>query len=63
MIEFSDAKSTKIPAIEQALSLKDTIIPEWLEKRGTVGKLVAEPSTERMAQQINIRLVIEFYSR
>ncbi|MBI3619697.1 30S ribosomal protein S4 [Candidatus Roizmanbacteria bacterium] len=63
IITFAKEKSTKIPYIEQMLTNKDTILPKWLERKATVGKLIAEPTQEEIAKQINLRLVIEFYSR
>jgi small subunit ribosomal protein S4 len=46
-----------------AADLKDYKAPEWLEKSGTSGKLVAIPSRSQMDQSINERQIIEFYSR
>ncbi len=63
VISFAKAKTQKMPAIEQSLARKDLIIPEWLEKKGIVGKLNNEPNAEIVEQQLNLRLVIEFYSR
>lgn len=63
IITFSKEKSTKIPYIEKQLNNKDIILPKWLERQATVGKLVAEPTSEDIAKQVNLRLVIEFYSR
>ncbi len=58
-----DEKSTKIPYIELCLNNKDTIIPSWLEKKATTGKLIAEPTQEVIEKLINLRLIIEYYSR
>ncbi len=63
VVKIAKESSAKIPAIATSLEKKDLIIPEWLERQGTAGSLKAEPNTESIAQQINIRLVIEFYSR
>jgi len=62
-ISFSSEKTIKIPYIEKQLSNKDMILPPWLERQAVVGKLIAEPNEELISKQINLRLVIEFYSR
>lgn len=63
IITFSSEKIAKIPYIEKMMSNKDLIIPEWIEKKATASKVVAEPSSEDIESQINLRLVIEHYSR
>jgi len=62
-IGFAGEKTMKIPYIEKQLANKDIIMPSWLEKQAVVGKLVAEPTDELITKQINLRLVIEYYSR
>lgn len=63
IITFSNAKSEKIPYVEKSLTNKEIILPKWLEKKGTVGKMLSEPTQEEIEKQINLRSVIEFYSR
>jgi small subunit ribosomal protein S4 len=63
VISFADEKTLKIPMVEQSIARKDYIMPTWLEKQGVAGKLSAEPNSEALEKQINLRLVIEFYSR
>ncbi len=63
VVKITRDSSAKIPAIATALEKKDLIISEWLERQGTAGSLKAEPNMDSIAQQINIRLVVEFYSR
>jgi len=62
-ISFLNNKTLKIPYIEKILSNKDMIIPTWLEKKAVVGRLVSEPTSEEISKQVNLRLIIEFYSR
>jgi len=62
-ITFVKDTTTKIPYIEKMLENKDLLIPAWLEKKAVAGRLIAEPSQEEIAKQINLRLIIEFYSR
>ncbi|MBI4004791.1 30S ribosomal protein S4 [Candidatus Roizmanbacteria bacterium] len=63
VISFADDRSSHIPYIETSLGKKDTIVPDWLKKEGVSGKLSADPTADIIAKQINLRLVIEFYSR
>lgn len=63
VVTFAKEKSQKIPQVESTLVKKETIIPEWFERKGTVGKLVALPNADIIEKQINLRLVIEYYSR
>ncbi len=63
IITFADEKTVKIPYITKTLENKDVILPKWLERKATVGKLVGKPSAEEIEKQINLRLVIEYYSR
>ena len=62
-ISFGGDKTTKIPYIENCLNNKDVILPSWLEKKAIVGKLIAEPTQEIIEKLINLRLIIEYYSR
>ncbi len=62
-VGFFGTKAPKIPYIEKMLENKDPIVPEWIEKKGTVGKLITEPTSDEIAKQVDLRLVIEYYSR
>lgn len=62
-INFANVKTNKIPAVEASLSNQDTIVPSWLERKNAVGKMKTEPSSEDIEKQVDLRLVIEFYSR
>ena len=62
-ITFAKEATKKMPMIESSISRADYIAPEWLESSKDSGKVVAEPSTEDIEKQINMRLVIEYYSK
>jgi hypothetical protein len=53
----------KLPVVDASLNKTDIIMPTWLERQGPVGKMITEPNAESLEKQINLRLVIEFYSR
>ena len=48
--------------IKKSLEESETL-PEWLEKRATVGKGLRNPAREEMEQSIDEQLIVEFYSR
>ena len=45
-------------SLEEALTL-----PEWLERRATVGKVLRIPERTEMEQAVNEQLIVEYYSR
>lgn len=56
-------KSTSIESIADMLEKKDLEIPDWLEKKGAAGKILRLPNKDEVGEDIDDRLVIEFYSR
>lgn len=38
-------------------------LPEWLDRRASVGKVLRFPRREEMEQSINEQLIVEYYSR
>lgn len=38
-------------------------LPEWLERRATVGKVLRIPGRDEMEQSIDEQLIVEYYSR
>lgn len=38
-------------------------LPEWLDRKATVGKMLRLPTRDEMEQNINEQLIVEFYSR
>ncbi|MDO8573896.1 MAG: 30S ribosomal protein S4 [Candidatus Daviesbacteria bacterium] len=40
-----------------------SVLPEWLERRATVGKVLRFPKREEMEQSIDEQLIVEYYSR
>lgn len=63
IITFCKEKSLKIPDVQKSIERKDFIMPVWLEKKAIIGKLVAEPTADLTEKQVNLRLVIEYFSR
>jgi small subunit ribosomal protein S4 len=42
---------------------EDIVVPEWLEKKATVGKVVRLPYRDEMEKAIQEQLIVEYYSR
>ena len=42
---------------------EDTAVPEWLEKKAAVGKVVRLPNRDEMEKAIQEQLIVEYYSR
>ena len=61
-ISFKSEKSAEIPYIKKMLEEK-IILPKWLKKKGLVGELIDEPTDEDIAKIVDLRMVVDFYSR
>ncbi|TES87212.1 MAG: 30S ribosomal protein S4 [Candidatus Aminicenantes bacterium] len=65
VIEFSK-KSKKSPLVKQILeSSREKVIPEWLEidKEAMKGTIKRFPLKEELNQEIDLNLIVEYYSR
>lgn len=56
-------KALKIPAVAKSLEDTAKVIPEWLARKGPVGKVIRMPVRPDVSEDINEQLIIEFYSR
>lgn len=56
-------KATEIPVVKVCLDQKDYKLPSWLERKATVGKVIDLPADEDLPQEIDIQLIVEFYSK
>jgi small subunit ribosomal protein S4 len=57
------SKALDIPAVQKMLQEKTIKTPEWLERKGPVGKIIRLPERSDIQEDINEQLIIEFYSR
>lgn len=62
-VAFAADESKKIPYIDLYRSQNEVILPTWLTLKKDTGTLSATPDNTYIDQQINLRLVVEFYSR
>ncbi len=56
-------KALKIPVIAKLLEEKNPHLPEWVERKGPVGKIVKDPTREGIEGDIEEQLIVEYYSR
>ncbi len=63
MVSFLSDNSSKIPAIESALARKDVPVAGWIKRDGLKATVLQTPSSETVEKLINMRLIIEFYSK
>jgi small subunit ribosomal protein S4 len=57
------AKISKNPVVMGLLEDKKYIMPAWLEKKATVGKVLRTPQREELDSDIQEQLIVEHYSR
>lgn len=63
IISLSKEKSKKIDYVQRMLENRDYLLPKWLERKGDTGKVVDVPNTTDIEKQVNLRLIIELFSR
>lgn len=52
----------RIPLVEDSLGKKE-VLPEWLERKATVGRVKHLPKGEEVDINLNLQAVVEYYSR
>lgn len=57
------AKGLEIPAVKNLVETAPDALPEWLERKGPVGKVARLPIREDIKEDINEQLIVEYYSR
>jgi small subunit ribosomal protein S4 len=63
VVTFEKDHTMKIPYIETYRMQNEVILPAWLEVKKDSGTVVGIPDSSLIEKQVNLRLVIEFYSR
>jgi small subunit ribosomal protein S4 len=56
-------KASNLNSVKKLNEDKNLKVPNWLEKKATVGKVKAMPSREDVDIDINETLIVEYYSR
>ena len=59
-----DSKAANFIIVKDSLDFnKDSELPHWLERKGTVVKIQTEPAREEITEPVDEQLIVEFYSR
>lgn len=56
-------KAMKIPAVEKNWTDRAKNMPQWLQRKGPVGKMMRLPEREEIESSIDDKLIVEYYSR
>lgn len=56
-------KASKVPHVARTLEDANKKIPQWLNKKGALGLVVKEPTSDDVAEPISVQDIVEFYSR
>lgn len=57
------SKALEIPAVRKILESTPDQLPEWIERKGPVGKVSRLPVRSDVKEDINEQLIVEYYSR
>jgi small subunit ribosomal protein S4 len=57
------AKGLAVPSTKSMFEIKEYKLPNWLERKAAVGKIVTEPKAEDIVEPISVQDIVEFYSR
>lgn len=59
-----DSKAANFIIVQESIDFnKDSELPSWLERKGTVVKIMSEPSRDQITEPVDEQLIVEFYSR
>lgn len=53
----------EIPAVKKLLEATPDVLPDWIERKGPVAKVVRLPERSDIKEDINEQLIVEHYSR
>jgi len=57
-------KARNLPLVVQSVEEnKAEHVPSWLKREGPIGKMVNKPSEDELRQDVDVQLIIEYYSR
>ncbi len=63
VVSLKDKANNFLLVKEATAEVDKDKLPEWLEKKALVGKLVRLPARDEIAAEINEQAIVEFYSR
>jgi len=56
-------KAMKTPAVEKNWVDRTKNLPQWLQRRGPIGKMIRLPERKEVESGIDDKLIVEYYSR
>lgn len=56
-------KSLTVPQVAKMIAEKNTLIPKWLERKASIGKIKQAPDRQDIDVSIDEQLIVEYYSR
>lgn len=56
-------KAMKIPAVEKDWTDRTKNTPQWLQRKGPIGKMTRLPERKEIESDIDDKLIVEYYSR
>mgnify|MGYP001570257604 CR=1 FL=1 len=62
IVQLKD-KASNLNFVKKLIENKDASLPDWLDRKATVGKVKSMPKREDIVAEINEKLIVEFYSR
>ncbi|GIW62477.1 MAG: 30S ribosomal protein S4 [Patescibacteria group bacterium] len=63
VIGFSNDKIQNVAYIKECLENEDLMVPSWLKREGNKGTVVSEPDESYIEQTVDLRMVVDYYSR
>lgn len=63
VVTFRNGKTAEIPYVKQQLDNKSAIIPEWVKRSENTCEIAVLPTSDEIEKQVDLRPVIEYYSR
>jgi small subunit ribosomal protein S4 len=55
--------AASIPSVQERMEETKNLIPAWLERLDTTGRVVRMPTLEEMERRLDLGLIVEYYSR
>lgn len=55
--------AAEIPAVQERMEETKNLVPAWLEREDTTGRVVRMPTLEEMERRLDLGLIVEYYSR
>ncbi len=62
VIKLKD-KATKVPVVAALLKNDNPTLPNWLNRKASIGKVVRLPDREDIKENIEEQLIVEYYNR